>query len=117
MAETTDQQFARSHLCPTSKRGRNATQNMDETVAHRQKQRKLQSKLIFDELLNGEANDVRMYIRMSPDMYQLILDKVTPLITKQDTHLRDSIGAGSRLEATLQYLELYNMELYNIQQE
>lgn len=98
MAETTDQEFPRTHfsdssmfsaiqcggscclcwlsdcynlvlqsssvLCSNSvphyKEDEMQMQNMDETVAHRQKQRKLQANI--DEIMNGEANDDKKYI-------------------------------------------------------
>ncbi|XP_018025075.1 putative nuclease HARBI1 [Hyalella azteca] len=41
---------------------------------------------------------------MPTNTFYYILDKVTPLISREDTHLRRSISAGARLEATLIYL-------------
>lgn len=43
-----------------------------------------------------------------------ILDKVSPLITKRDTHMRRAIPASERLALTLRYLATGRILLYNV---
>lgn len=50
---------------------------------------------LFNELQCGNQEEVLQYIRMSPTLYATLLDKVRPLISKKDTHMRDVIGAGA----------------------
>jgi len=44
------------------------------------------------------------YLRMTPERYQQLLNKVPPLIEKKDTNYRKSIPAGKRLVITLRFL-------------
>lgn len=41
---------------------------------------------------------------MDTATFEELLEKVTPLIKKEDTHLRESIPAAERLSLTLRYL-------------
>lgn len=41
---------------------------------------------------------------MDSDTFEFLLKKVTPLIKKQDTHLRESISPNERLSVTLRHL-------------
>ena len=59
---------------------------------------------ICSDLELGGSNDFTKYIRMSPHMYRQLLTKVSPIITKETTNMRETISAGARLEATLQFL-------------
>lgn len=59
---------------------------------------------IFTELQHGEIKDMQDYIRLSPEMFNTLLEKVRTHISRTDTNMRDSISAGARLEATLRYL-------------
>ncbi|KAK3908909.1 Protein ALP1-like [Frankliniella fusca] len=43
-------------------------------------------------------------LRMNSDMFEALLARVTPLIKKQNTHLRESISAAERLSVTLRHL-------------
>lgn len=45
---------------------------------------------------------------MDENTFKVILEKVTPLIQKQNTHLRESIAASERLSVTLRYLATSN---------
>lgn len=58
---------------------------------------------ILQELQTHEL-DFRNYMRMSVSTFYILLAKVEPYIKKQDTHMRHSITAEARLEATLRYL-------------
>ena len=58
---------------------------------------------IFSELsTNSEL--FQKYMRFSYVKFQFLLEKITHSIQKNETHLRLSIPAGARLEATLLYL-------------
>ena len=37
-------------------------------------------------------------------IFDYILERITPIIQKEETHLRETIPAGARLEATLLFL-------------
>lgn len=41
---------------------------------------------------------------MDTDMFQNLVEKVTPLIQRQNTHLRESISPAERLSLTLRHL-------------
>lgn len=56
------------------------------------------------ELKENNLDDYRNYLRMPVESFQLLLSKVSPLITKKDTVLRPSIPAEQRLVATLRFL-------------
>lgn len=59
---------------------------------------------IFQELKSGYESDFTNYMRMDPNTFYDLLEKVKPVITKQDTCMRESISPAARLEATLMYL-------------
>ncbi|XP_054709131.1 uncharacterized protein LOC129218835 [Uloborus diversus] len=46
----------------------------------------------------------RRFLRMDTDTFQFLLQKIEPLISKQDTVMRRAIPAGERLAITLRYL-------------
>ena len=56
-----------------------------------------------------------MTLRMPPDIYQMLLEKVRPLITKMTTNFRKPISAEERLTLTLRYLALCELVcIYNL---
>ncbi|KAE9523848.1 hypothetical protein AGLY_015736, partial [Aphis glycines] len=56
-------------------------------------------------LLNElDGDDFRNYLRMDYDCFNELLNLVSPLISKQNTHMRDAVSAEERLVATLRYL-------------
>ena len=59
---------------------------------------------IFQELKSGYESDFTNYMRMDPNTFYDLLERVKPVITKQDTCMRESISPAARLEATLMYL-------------
>lgn len=44
------------------------------------------------------------FVRMDPDDFDFLLERVRPFIEKQDTRFRKSISAAERLTVTLRYL-------------
>lgn len=62
---------------------------------------------LLQELRLGDKGEKLLYhrfLRMSYGNFEYLLDLVTPLIEKKDTHFRDAISAGERLALTLHYL-------------
>lgn len=56
------------------------------------------------EELRLQPEDWFNYLRMDEGTYLELLKAVSPLITKQNTHLREAIPPHERLTATLRYL-------------
>lgn len=59
---------------------------------------------IFSEFQSEDTQAMQQYIRMNPEMFTTILERIRPLISKTDTNMRDAVPAGARLEVTLRYL-------------
>ena len=70
----------------------------------------LQNELRFSDKLYHK------YLSMPVPVFDMLLSRVTPLIEKQHTRLRESISAGARLEATLLFL-LSGMNYSKLQME
>lgn len=54
-----------------------------------------------------EAEDTKSFVnflRMDRESFDQLLDRVSPMITKADTPMRDSIPPGEKLAITLRYL-------------
>ena len=61
----------------------------------------------FMELYQGNDDDMYdffTYTRMPPWMFDDILKKITPIIVKQESFMREAIPPAARLEATLRFL-------------
>lgn len=56
------------------------------------------------ELVAEESEEFKKFTRMSNIDFEILLNKISPLITKQDTQLRLAIPARMRLAITLRYL-------------
>ncbi|XP_077277014.1 uncharacterized protein LOC143905464 isoform X2 [Temnothorax americanus] len=59
---------------------------------------------IFLELQLEDPEKYRRCLRMTPDMFEDLVEKLSPLIKRQDTHLRQSISPAERLAVTLRHL-------------
>ncbi|XP_024870234.1 protein ANTAGONIST OF LIKE HETEROCHROMATIN PROTEIN 1-like [Temnothorax curvispinosus] len=59
---------------------------------------------LFLELQLEDPDKFRRCLRMSADIFEDLVTKVTPLIQRQDTHLRESISPAERLSVTLRHL-------------
>nr|CAI5840130.1 unnamed protein product [Callosobruchus analis] len=59
---------------------------------------------LIKELRNSSENDLKNYLRMNEECFQLLLSSIKPHITKKDTVMRESISAEERLLVTLRYL-------------
>jgi hypothetical protein len=58
------------------------------------------------EELRSSSNDYCNYLRMSEDNVISLLEKVRPLIEKEDTVLRTAITAEERLAITIRFLAI-----------
>ncbi|CAK1578598.1 unnamed protein product [Parnassius mnemosyne] len=58
----------------------------------------------FVELIQEPSGEFENFHRMSLTDFNYLLSKVLPLISKQDTHLREAIPAKIRLAVTLRFL-------------
>lgn len=63
---------------------------------------------LFPEIQTEDENLYRNIIRMTPTQFQLLLEKVSPLIEKKVTRFRVPISAAERLSVTLRYLATGN---------
>ena len=59
---------------------------------------------LLKELLISDRSSYRNFIRMDAATFNLLLSKVGPLITYQDTFMRKAIPPGERLALTLRFL-------------
>ncbi|KAK3929685.1 Cytochrome P450 11B1, mitochondrial [Frankliniella fusca] len=59
---------------------------------------------LFLELQLEDPNKYRRCMRMNADLFEYLLTKVTPLIQRRNTHLRESISPAERLSVTLRHL-------------
>ena len=62
------------------------------------------SRALCEELAAQDPKTFKKMMRMNDEKFDELLRLVEPLITKQDTILRDAIPAITRLQATLFYL-------------
>ena len=63
---------------------------------------------LMNELLMEDGTHYKNFVRMQPDMFQELLAKVGPRITKQDTFWRKALEPGLRIAITLRYLATGN---------
>ena len=59
---------------------------------------------LLTELREEDMKSFLNFLRMSPGIYKSLLQKVTPLIQKENTSCRKAISPGLRLAITLRYL-------------
>lgn len=57
----------------------------------------------FNELLYEPSGEFHNFCRMSYNDFEFLLQKISPLISKQDTDFRDAIPAKFRLAITLRF--------------
>jgi hypothetical protein len=69
----------------------------------RRKQRSAYNTLL-EELHTEDPNEFRNYFRMDKTTFKMLLEKVRPLIERQDTKLQEAISAAERLAVTLRFL-------------
>ena len=59
---------------------------------------------LMREMQAEEVGDFKNFLRITPEMFQELLEGIRPLIQKQDTNYRKCIPPEIRLAATLRYL-------------
>jgi len=66
---------------------------------------------LLPELVTTDKMSYKNFLRMDNDSFLLLLEKVTPLITHEDTTMRRSITPSERLSVTLRYLATGTLNL------
>ena len=56
------------------------------------------------ELLKEPSGELNKFVRMSFTDFEYLLEKILPIISKQDTTFREAIPAKVRLAVTLRFL-------------
>ena len=59
---------------------------------------------LLTELREEDQKSFLNFLRLSPGLFEGLLEKVSPLIKKHDTYFRKAIPPGMRLAITLRYL-------------
>ena len=59
---------------------------------------------LLSELKLEDQKSFLNFLRMSPGLFEGLLEKIRPLIQKEDTNYRKAISPGMRLAITLRYL-------------
>ena len=104
--EATKDALAAIALCAAVKKKKNSSKKREKWSKQWLKERPNLGSYnqLLPELQAEDPRDVQNYIRMPIDVFHLILNKITPIISKCDTVMRDSISPGARLEATLRFV-------------
>ena len=63
---------------------------------------------VMMELRYEDPASFTSFLRMPPDMYGELLDRVGPMITEMHTRYREALDPGSKLSLTLRYLDSGN---------
>ncbi|XP_024873223.1 uncharacterized protein LOC112455499 [Temnothorax curvispinosus] len=75
-----------------------------EWILRRQRQLRGSLHLAHSELLYEDVESFHSFFRIDPRLFNILLDKVSPFIQKQDTIMRQCIPPSQRLFITLRYL-------------
>lgn len=90
-------------ICKRRKRKRKTKEVWEREWFRRRSERGVYRQLLEELRLEDEEN-YRRYLRMDTKTFQDLLDKVTPLIEKKQTNMRQPIPPGERLAVTLRFL-------------
>ena len=58
----------------------------------------------MDQLLNSDLYSYRNFVRLSPELFRELLERLGPVIQKQKTRFRQPLPAGLKIGITLRYL-------------
>ena len=75
--------------------GRRWIRNRDKSGAY---------KGVIEEVKTDDSTSFRTLMRMDEESFNFLLEKVSPLIKRQDTNMRQAISPGERLSLTLRFL-------------
>ena len=67
---------------------------------------------LVQELKLSDIQGYRNFLRMDPATFELLLSKVGPLVTHQDTVMRKAIAPAERVALTLRFLATGNFNHY-----
>jgi len=73
-------------------------------ILRRELQLKGSVHLAHSEILHEDIESFQLFFRMNPRLFNILLDKVSPFIQRQDTIMRKCIPPVQRLSLTLRYL-------------
>lgn len=62
------------------------------------------SALLLEEFRNEDLGEYKSILRMTPDLFDILLTLVTPKIQRMDTIMRQALPAKLKLEITLDFL-------------
>ena len=79
--------------------------NLDEKLAKTQSASWTLRKLVA-ELTGENLRGFRNYMRISPELFQELLERVGPRLMKKDTFTRKALELGHRLAIALRYMAL-----------
>ena len=63
---------------------------------------------LLTELHEEDHRGYKSYLRITPDLFQEMMEKLTPRIKKQTTFMREPLEVGLKLAATLRFLATGN---------
>lgn len=66
---------------------------------------------LLNELRNEEASLYKNFVRMRAVDYDFVLERITPIISRQDMLMRASISPSERLAVTLRFLATGNFNM------
>ena len=75
--------------------GRRWIRNRDESGAY---------KGVIQEVKKDDPTSFKTFMRMDEESFNFLLEKVSPLIKRQDTNMRQAISPGELLSLTLRFL-------------
>ena len=59
---------------------------------------------VIEEVKKDDPTSFKTFMRMDEESFNFLLEKVSPLIKRQDTNMRQAISPGERLSLTLRFL-------------
>lgn len=62
------------------------------------------SNILLKEIASEDPNSFKNHLRMSSELFETLLQYITPSIEKQNTLMRDALPARLKLQITLRYL-------------